>query len=487
MPQLDEADDFYAAGRRLAKYIADSEGKAVSTAVLQALIRDLLPQHYEAQEALIAIVARPDFEELVNLAGSKKGSTQKCTLIKRLAEIYSAKMVTAADELVCGLLGHEMKLIQKELEVETDIHEAINNKLIGDESIRHSSPMINKQAESTNSLLRQIDFNIALEISKTMGFGKLESASAKSSSKGMFNYVLRDSHCNILARVPLAMIDAYLRSAPSTKNNTKNSENQLDYKLINSTNDGEYPSSAVGEAEVETTAADTKNRENASLTEKANYHPQIQQPNKTSTSAPTNIKQFRFVIGTITFLGGFVVLAMLSTSSNKDANTSQGSSSYIPTPSDTPEAVQTLSNLETEQKGAILMCEHQPIVEKVKSLNLIDPQNIGRRDALIASSDRQISFLNQDSAKGYKYWEDASCTWGEQWFDNDDENNFRLFLAISRKCPTPTLNYTLAKDKNRKEILSKGAYNAYGHSVGEIRIPYPQESAYIFIDKVSCS
>lgn len=61
MSQQQEVDDFYAAGRNLAQHITDSNGKDISSATLQALIRDLLPQHEELQEALRSIVARPDF------------------------------------------------------------------------------------------------------------------------------------------------------------------------------------------------------------------------------------------------------------------------------------------------------------------------------------------------------------------------------------------------------------------------------------------
>ena len=109
MSQLDEADDFYATGRKLAKHIGDSKGKEVSTATLQALIRDFLPQHEEVQEALRSIIARPDSLQLVKLARSGQGGAQKCALIESLKNIYSARTVEAADRLVCGMLGLSIK------------------------------------------------------------------------------------------------------------------------------------------------------------------------------------------------------------------------------------------------------------------------------------------------------------------------------------------------------------------------------------------
>lgn len=105
MYQQVEKDDFYAAGRKLAEQIADSKGKEVSTATLQALIRDLLPQHEEAQEALRSIVARQDFLQLAKLAGSGKGVAQKCSFTESLRSVYSAKTVEAAERLVCGMMG----------------------------------------------------------------------------------------------------------------------------------------------------------------------------------------------------------------------------------------------------------------------------------------------------------------------------------------------------------------------------------------------
>jgi len=109
MSQLEETDDFYATGRKLAKHIADSKDKEVSAATLQALIRDFLPQHEESQEALRSIIARPDSLQLFKLANSGQGGAQKCALIESLKSIYSVKTLEEADRLVCGMLGLSIK------------------------------------------------------------------------------------------------------------------------------------------------------------------------------------------------------------------------------------------------------------------------------------------------------------------------------------------------------------------------------------------
>lgn len=108
---MEEKDDFYAAGRKLAEQIADSKSKEVSIASLQALIRDFLPRHEEMQEALRSIVTRPDFLELAKLAGSEKGGAQKYVCLERLRKVYSTETVAVVDRLVCGMLGLGIDII----------------------------------------------------------------------------------------------------------------------------------------------------------------------------------------------------------------------------------------------------------------------------------------------------------------------------------------------------------------------------------------
>jgi hypothetical protein len=100
MSQQEDGDDFYAAGRRLAEHIAESSDRDISTATLQALIRDFLPEREELQEALRSIVARPDFFQLVKFVDSGKGVAQKSAFIESLRKIYSTDTVEAADKLV---------------------------------------------------------------------------------------------------------------------------------------------------------------------------------------------------------------------------------------------------------------------------------------------------------------------------------------------------------------------------------------------------
>ena len=160
MSQQEDGDDLYAAGRRLAEHIAVSSDKDISTATLQALIRDFLPQHEELQEALRSIVARPDFLQLVILAGSGKGGAQKCALIESLRKIYSTDTVEAADKLVCGIMGLEATATQDKSETKAIIVNTLprQNKA-GDRKVERqggnsykNSPVQRKSREAAENL-----------------------------------------------------------------------------------------------------------------------------------------------------------------------------------------------------------------------------------------------------------------------------------------------------------------------------------------------
>lgn len=147
-----------------------------------------------------------------------------------------------------------------------------------------------------------------------------------------------------------------------------------------------------------------------------------------------------------------------------------------------------LNQLETDSKQAVLICELRPLIDKANSLTLSDQSLIARKTQLVSSANTAIKFLDQTSGKGSKYWEDPSCTWGEQWFDNHTNNEFRAFIAISKKCGNPAINYKYAKDESGNVVTGRGTFNVSGHQKGEVRLPYPQDGeSYIFIEKVTCT
>lgn len=147
-----------------------------------------------------------------------------------------------------------------------------------------------------------------------------------------------------------------------------------------------------------------------------------------------------------------------------------------------------LNQLETDSKQAVLICELRPLIDKANSLTLSDQSLVARKTQLVSSANTAIKFLDQTSGNGNKYWEDPSCTWGQQWFDNDANNEFRLFIAISKKCRNPAIKYKYAKDESGNVVTGRGTYNATGHQKGEIRLPYPQDGvSYTSIENVTCT
>ncbi|MCP9784129.1 hypothetical protein KBY83_12540 [Cyanobium sp. WKJ7-Wakatipu] len=181
--------------------------------------------------------------------------------------------------------------------------------------------------------------------------------------------------------------------------------------------------------------------------------------------------------------------AMIGSAVNVPSTPTSDSPSSPSSPSSTSfDDISGLNQLETDSKQAVLICELRPLIDKANSLTLSDQSLVARKTQLVSSANTAIKFLDQTSGNGNKYWEDPSCTWGQQWFDNDANNEFRLFIAISKKCRNPAIKYKYAKDESGNVVTGRGTYNATGHQKGEIRLPYPQDGvSYTSIENVTCT
>jgi len=98
-------NDFYEAGSRIRAVISKEPDNKVPKSVLQALVRDYLPQHEEMQEALRSIIVRPSFTQLLVQAKSGKALIHKSVFVESLRKIYSDETVNTADEFICGILA----------------------------------------------------------------------------------------------------------------------------------------------------------------------------------------------------------------------------------------------------------------------------------------------------------------------------------------------------------------------------------------------
>jgi len=182
------------------------------------------------------------------------------------------------------------------------------------------------------------------------------------------------------------------------------------------------------------------------------------------------------LVGTIAGLG--MLGAVLSNSPPPGGYNS--SSSYF-------DDTDGLTQLEVEAKNAVLICEHRPVIEKANSLNLNDPSLLARKKKIISDSNKAISFLDQPSQEGYKYWEDPSCSWGQQWFDKNVDNAFRAFIAVSKKCSNPVIHYGIVETAKGSEFIQTSQIQLGSHIKGEVRLPYFDSFGYGRIQKVSCN
>ena len=187
-------------------------------------------------------------------------------------------------------------------------------------------------------------------------------------------------------------------------------------------------------------------------------------------------------IALIGLLGVAFLGLVATTVENRTTSQSAGqTSSYDSTALD---AANQLSSLESSAASARLVCESQPILDKASSLNIVNDAALeGRRQALVSSLRQRISALNVTGKD--KYGEDASCSYGWQWFDEHGDDHWRIFIVISDKCKEPALRYSILAPSEDK-VLSSDSINLSGHTTGEVKVPYPGFESRLRIDQVSC-
>ena len=243
MYEQEDADDFYLAGRKLAAHIAYFKEKDISVATLQALIRDLLPEHEELQEALRSIVARPGFLQLVQLADSEKGVAQKCVFAESLRKIYSAETVSAAESLVCGMIG---------LGVTTAKYESAVKKIVIDTVTQQSKDNgVQVETQGANSTEKRHAQGKSREIAK------IHSPVATPQSSKRTKFLFLGMYWFIC--IFIVAFAAFFR-LPKAKVVTEPSTNTIDYgelerippslgnlDLCRATQDIRFPSSTYGE------------------------------------------------------------------------------------------------------------------------------------------------------------------------------------------------------------------------------------------------
>ena len=154
------------------------------------------------------------------------------------------------------------------------------------------------------------------------------------------------------------------------------------------------------------------------------------------------------------------------------------------TSTSTYNSIDDLRRLSLNRRNAVLMCEHSKIINQLSKLKLQTQSERSWRDAEIKASRNAISFLDQPG--DYNYWEDDRCRYGYQWFNLNADNGYRVFVATSKSCKNPIINYS---QESNSKIIARGTVRlGSGFTTGVKVLPYlVPNSEYGIFDNVKCS
>lgn len=107
--------------------------------------------------------------------------------------------------------------------------------------------------------------------------------------------------------------------------------------------------------------------------------------------------------------------------------------------------MKTLKNAD----DAVLKAEHESAIYGLNTLK--NGKYLEYRDAdqglinnKIIQAQKKIKFLDQPGK--FKYWETSE--YGAQWFDDNPDNQFKVFIAHSRKCNNPSIVFGFLNREN---------------------------------------
>ena len=222
-----------ALGSELAGFIVARSDEQLTTASLQAVIGDLAVDHPDLVAPLKDLVSRQSFRSVIPHASSRGGAIQRDALIQEISRIYHPAILTAIENVLNGFLetsgGVALQLSQSIF---------IQDRSSGSQALENNAGVNLKPQIASSSLKSDIAqskllsesqsyFAAALELAKQSGGVDLTSASANTSGKGLFSYVLCDSAGRDLAIVPLEILDAKLYTANSMGPSKGATPNQL--------------------------------------------------------------------------------------------------------------------------------------------------------------------------------------------------------------------------------------------------------------------
>lgn len=136
---------------------------------------------------------------------------------------------------------------------------------------------------------------------------------------------------------------------------------------------------------------------------------------------------------------------------------------------------------------AVLKAEHESAIYALKTLKRgkyreYSDVDQGLVNNKIIQGQKKIKFLDQPGK--LKYWETSE--YGAQWFDNSPDNQFKIFVAHSRKCKNPSIVFGFLNKENGP-ILKR--YTSRPKStLSTIFVPMQLDGRqWITVDKFKCN
>lgn len=143
----------------------------------------------------------------------------------------------------------------------------------------------------------------------------------------------------------------------------------------------------------------------------------------------------------------------------------------------------TLSNA----SDAVLKAEHEQAIYALKTLkkgkyrdyNDVDQGLVNNK---IIQAQKKIKFLDQPGK--YKYWENSE--YGAQWFDNNPDGQFKIFIAHSRKCKNPSIVFGFLNKENGS-VLKRYTVRLKS-TLSTVLVPMQLDGRqWIQVDKFNCN
>lgn len=100
----------------------------------------------------------------------------------------------------------------------------------------------------------------------------------------------------------------------------------------------------------------------------------------------------------------------------------------------------------------------------------------------IIQAQKKIKFLDQPGK--FKYWETSE--YGTQWFDNSPDNQFKVFVAHSKKCNNPSIIFGF-RNKQNGPILKRYTVRL-NSSISTVLVPMQLDGRqWIAVDEFKCN